>query len=105
MNTDDLEFEWDEEKNHQNILKHAIDFEDALLVWEDPKRQERFGRSHSLAEDRWQTVGLTRFGLLFVVYCERMYSDGAFTLRLISARLAEPNEVAAYARHTFSIGF
>jgi len=104
MAADDLEFEWDEGKNWLNIMDHAIDFNDAVLVWEDPKRQERFDRRHSAAEDRWQTIGVTGFGLLFVVYCERSYSDGAMTIRLISARLAEPSEEAAYVRHRFSLG-
>ena len=31
-----MHFEWDEEKNLVNIGKHGIDFETAILCWEDP---------------------------------------------------------------------
>jgi uncharacterized DUF497 family protein len=29
-------FEWDENKNRQNLLKHEVRFETAALVFEDP---------------------------------------------------------------------
>lgn len=31
-----MRFEWDENKNQQNLLKHAIRFETAALTFEDP---------------------------------------------------------------------
>ncbi|MFN7496820.1 MAG: BrnT family toxin [Hyphomonadaceae bacterium] len=29
-----MEFEWDHEKNKANILKHGVDFIDAMLIFE-----------------------------------------------------------------------
>jgi hypothetical protein len=29
-----MEFEWDHEKNKANILKHGVDFIDAILIFE-----------------------------------------------------------------------
>jgi len=98
----DYDFEWDDNKNATNIQKHGIDFQDAARIWLDPRKQERFDRQHSGAEDRWQAVRAIEFGILFVVYTERYYSDGAETIRIISARLAEPYEEEAYYKFTFA---
>ena len=35
-----MEFEWDENKRHLTLLERGIDFIDAVLVWDDPFRQE-----------------------------------------------------------------
>ena len=32
----DLEFEWDDHKAQENLLRHGIDFRDALQVFFDP---------------------------------------------------------------------
>jgi len=85
-------FEWDEDKNHANKLKHGIDFESAVYVFDDPYRIERFDTSahNDLSEDRWQTIG--KVGeILFVVYTERKNN-----IRLISARLATAAERRTY---------
>ena len=33
-----MDFEWDENKNQLNKLKHDLDFEDAAAVFDDPER-------------------------------------------------------------------
>jgi uncharacterized protein (DUF4415 family)/uncharacterized DUF497 family protein len=51
-----VRFEWDEAKNRQNRRKHAVDFEVAALVFDDPNQrseQDRFVNG----EERWQTIG------------------------------------------------
>lgn len=35
-----MKFEWDENKNQLNLEKHGIDFETAMLVFNDSKRIE-----------------------------------------------------------------
>ncbi|MEZ3444383.1 MAG: BrnT family toxin [Lachnospiraceae bacterium] len=35
-----LRFEWDEDKNQLNLKKHGIDFETAMLVFNDMQRIE-----------------------------------------------------------------
>ena len=33
-----MKFEWDEDKNKQNLAKHGINFETAILVFNDIQR-------------------------------------------------------------------
>ncbi|MBX2927520.1 MAG: BrnT family toxin [Saprospiraceae bacterium] len=35
-----MEFEWDENKNKSNQLKHGISFEEATQIFDDEKRVE-----------------------------------------------------------------
>lgn len=104
MSVEDLEFEWDEDKNTANIFKHGIDFFDAVYIWNDPMRQERYDIEHSSNnEDRWQTIGLSRFGVLMVVYTDKVNFDES-DIRIISARRAESHEVRQYQTMTYSNG-
>ena len=47
-----LKFEWDEDKNQLNLKKHGIDFETAMLVFNDLQRIEIYDTEHSIYEDR-----------------------------------------------------
>ena len=85
-----LTFEWDEEKNRINKNKHGIDFETAMLVFNDMERIEIYDVEHSVAEDRYSTIGMVK-DVLFVVYTERKEK-----IRLISARLATKKERSIY---------
>src|SRR5574344_109155 len=85
-----MEFEWDDLKNKSNVRKHHIRFEDALYVFLDPLRIERFDTENSAEEERWQTIG--KVGkVLFVVYTERNNNR-----RIISAGIANREERSAY---------
>lgn len=87
-----MKFEWDEEKNRINKIKHdGISFEYAVRVFLDEKRIEWYDVNHStLAEDRWNAIGMVH-DVLFVVYTER----GERT-RIISARRATKEEEREY---------
>lgn len=85
-----LKFEWDEEKNRINKLKHGIDFNTAIHVFDDENRIEIYDYEHSIDEDRYNTIGLVH-DILFVVYTERKDR-----LRIISARLATAMERRLY---------
>jgi hypothetical protein len=85
-----LTFEWDEDKNKINLEKHGIDFETAILVFNDMQRIEIFDLEHSVEEDRYNTIGMVN-DVLFVVYTERKDN-----IRLISARLATKTERSIY---------
>ncbi len=110
-------FEYDPEKNKQNIEKHGISFENAARVFFDYDRIEFYDEAHSEDEDRYNTIGavLTRNqtiignirknvqkidDILFVVYTERMTIDKTDQFRevtrLISARLATSFERGVY---------
>ena len=87
----DLRFEWDEEKEKINIIKHGIDFKTASHVFLDLNRLEFYDEKHSTAEeDRYITIGLVE-EILTVVYTERTTA-----LRIISARAATKKERMAY---------
>lgn len=85
-----LNFEWDEDKNQLNLKKHGIDFEIAMLVFNDLQRIEIYDMEHSINEDRYNTIGMVN-DILFVVYTERKEN-----IRLISARLATKTERSIY---------
>ena len=84
-------FEWDEAKREVNLVKHGVDFVDALGVFADPLRVERVDQRREYAEERRQAVGTVRGQVLFVVYTLR-----GEVRRLISARRASSNERRAY---------
>ena len=83
----DLDFEWDVEKDREN-------FETATQVFYDYFRMERHDDDSGEDEDRWQTMGFFN-NVLFVVYTER-----GDTIRIISARVAEPFERRIYYGHS-----
>lgn len=85
-----LKFEWDEDKNQLNLKKHGIDFQTAMLVFNDLQRIEIYDMEHSINEDRYNTIGMVN-NILFVVYTERKEN-----IRLISARLATKTERSIY---------
>ena len=85
-----LHFEWDDKKNKINIKKHGVDFNDAILVFNDEYRLEDLDEEHSDYEERWQIIGMVD-NVLFVIYTER--ED---VKRIISARHAEKAEEDRY---------
>jgi uncharacterized DUF497 family protein len=84
-------FEWDEAKREANLVKHGIDFVDAVEIFADPLRIERVDRQREHGEERHQVVGAVGEQVLFVVYTLR---GGA--QRMISARRASRNERRTY---------
>jgi len=87
----DFKFEWDEEKNAVNLMKHGVSFMTAKMVFHDPKRVDIYDQEHSLFEDRWKTIGLNCCDILSVIYTMRKG-----IIRIISARKAERKEEEAY---------
>lgn len=86
-----MNFEWDDEKNKINFAKHGIDFETAMLVFNDLQRIEIYDMEHSTEEDRYyNTIGMVN-DVIFVVYTERKDN-----IRLISARIATKTERSIY---------
>ena len=86
-----IEFEWDEEKNAQNILKHGVSFEDAICVFSDPARYERFDWVHSINEDRWKITGFSGCVILTAFFTERKG-----LIRIFSVRKADKKEQEVY---------
>lgn len=85
-----MQFEWDEKKRLVNVHKHAIDFCDAVEIFD--------GDTVTMVDDRFEyekerfiAFGLLREHVIQVVYTER---EGV--TRLISARKATKYEQITY---------
>ncbi len=90
-----MKFEWDENKNRQNLKKHGINFEMARLVFGDPRMWVACKDAHD-DEERRETIGIAHGSvILFVAYGSRDY-DGDETIRMISARTATKAERRSY---------
>jgi len=87
----ELVFEWDLEKERENVKEHGVYFDAAVQAFYDYNRKERHDDDSSDDEDRWQTMGFFK-KVLFVVYTEREND----VIRIISARIAEPFERRIY---------
>lgn len=68
MNTS---FEWDEEKNAENLRKHRINFETAQYAFIDPKRVIAEDSAHSKTEKRYYVFGKVKGGVLTVRFTYR----------------------------------
>lgn len=88
-----MEFEWDEDKNRQNIGKHGLRFEDAIKIFD--------GFTVDLPDDRFDygepreiSIGLIA-GLMVVVV---VHTDRDGKIRVISARPAVKAERRMYEK-------
>ncbi len=99
-----MEFEWDEAKREKTLLERGIDFWDAVLIWDDPFRQERLDSRKDYGEKRYQTIGKGPVGILFVAYTIRVYDQGRIVNRIISVRPAKRQEIEMYESRTFPKG-
>ena len=89
-----LRFEWDPNKAAKNLEKHGISFEEAKTVFADERAILFDDPDHSLDEDRFLILGISRnLRLLIVSHCIRGEGD---IIRLISARKATKNEGKQY---------
>ena len=88
-----MNFQWDENKNKQNRLKHGISFEDAKSVFDDENAISWYDESHSINEDRFIIIGIgIKYREMTVCHCYR----GENMIRIISARKATEKEIKLY---------
>jgi hypothetical protein len=83
---------WDPVKALINKGKHGVDFEEAATVFRDPLLLVQPDVEHSQEEERWVALGKSARQLLLVV----VHTENETTIRLISARKAEPRERRRY---------
>jgi uncharacterized DUF497 family protein len=93
-----MEFEWDENKNAENIKKHdGITFEEAVSAFFDEWALDVFDDPHSDSnEQRFTIVGLAANRLLRVSYAIRKNKNAEEIIRIISARKANRKQVKIY---------
>ena len=96
-------FDWDENKEKLNIKNHdGIDFDEASRAVQDYFALEEFDDKHStVGEKRYKCIGEGGGRVLYVVYTIRDEE----ICRIISARLAEPQERESYEREKFNSGY
>jgi len=88
-------FEWDEEKNFINKLKHNISFEEAVAVFEDTQAVTIYDEEHSENEERFIVIGFDlKARTLTVCHCYR--GENKEITRIISARKATKFEIDLY---------
>ncbi len=91
-----LEFEWNQNKEKENIKKHSVSFEEARTVFYDTNAFQFFDPDHSENEDRFILLGLSfKPRILIVCHC---YRENESTIRIISARKADKKEEHEYWR-------
>jgi uncharacterized DUF497 family protein len=90
-----MDFEWDPAKSERNERLRGFGFAYASTVFFDDFAIENFNRIVD-GEDRYQIIGsAVRGEILFVVYTWVTYEETT-NCRIISARLATPDERRRY---------
>ncbi len=87
-----LRFEWDPEKAAFNLKRHRVSFEEASTVFDDPLFIIFLDKEHSIDEERYITIGLSRTNRLLLI----AHTDRNDQIRIISARKATKNERRFY---------
>jgi len=87
-----LEFEWDPAKAEINLQKHKVSYEEASTIFDDPLFITFLDEEHSIGEERYITMGLSRRQHLLLV----AHTDRKGRIRIISARKATKNERRFY---------
>ena len=96
-----IRFEWDENKNQTNKVKHGIDFEEAKTVFYDDDAIVFDDPDHSMEEERFLILGISKHeNLCIVSHCYRGEDN---IIRIISARKATRNETKTYNRYVGGI--
>lgn len=83
---------WDTQKADRNLQKHAVNFEEASTIFDDPEYITFLDVEHSIEEERYITSGLSNKSHLLMV----AHTDRAGSVRIISARKATKNEEKFY---------
>lgn len=87
----ELNFEWDEDKATANRIKHGVPFDEALAVFLDVNRLDRYDGREDYGEDRFLTIGLVDGFELAITRTLR-----GDTILIISARKATRHEQTDY---------
>jgi uncharacterized DUF497 family protein len=65
-----VQYEWDDGKAALNLRKHGVDFGEAIVALEDPRRLEEIDDRFAYDEERTLVIGIGRGRVLFVVTVE-----------------------------------
>ena len=65
------DFEWDDSKNRENIVKHGVSFQEAQHAFADEKRLIVEDLDHGHHEERWLCLGRVPDGIMTVRFTFR----------------------------------
>ncbi|GHU18677.1 hypothetical protein FACS1894163_10960 [Spirochaetia bacterium] len=89
-----MEIIWDPDKEKINISKHKVSFDEAKSVFFDPNAKVIHDPDHSIDEERFIILGLSKkLNLLVVCHC---YKENEDIIRIITARKATKQEMDQY---------
>lgn len=90
----EIRFEWDQNKNLENIRKHKVSFEEAKTVFFDENARLISDPDHSTDEDRFILMGLSeKLNIIVVVHVYRKNDE---IIIIISAKKATEREIKHY---------
>jgi len=85
-----MKFNWDDDKNHKNVEKHGLHFQDAELIFSGKIISFKDDR-HDYGEDRYISLGELKNRVIVVVHTQR-----GLIVRIISMRKANERERKIY---------
>jgi uncharacterized DUF497 family protein len=87
-----VNFEWDLAKAARNHRKHGVSFQEAATVFGDTLAMTYHDPDHSVAEQRFITVGMSNARRVLIV----AHTDRGENVRVISARKTTQRERKYY---------
>jgi uncharacterized DUF497 family protein len=87
-----VNFEWDLDKATRNRRKHGVSFQEAATVFGDTLAMTYHDPDHSVAEQRFITVGMSNAHRVLIV----AHMDRGENVRIISARKTTRRERKYY---------
>jgi uncharacterized DUF497 family protein len=87
-----MDFEWDPRKAENNFRKHRIEFVDTVSVFDDDRAIVIEDEHPDDSEERFVIFGMDADGRILAV----AHTISGDNIRIISARLATPDERAQY---------
>jgi uncharacterized DUF497 family protein len=87
-----MKFEWDKQKADTNFKKHGVSFHEAASVFGDILSITYPDPDHSVRENSFITVGISRFGRVLII----SHTDRGNNIRIINARKTTRKERKYY---------
>ena len=78
--TENIIFEWDEEKRNRNIVEHGVDFVEAVAIFDDPKVSIFPDVRRDYGQERFNAYGMSNGRRMRVCFTMR----GENVIRVIS---------------------
>ena len=95
-----MEFEWDDQKNQANIIKHGISFQEAKEIFDDPNLLTYIDDRFDYQETRKLSIGQVFLPKQPIIVVLVVHTDRNQVTRIISARRASRKERRIYEQQS-----